>query len=369
MLITSDCLLPTLSERLAQARSDLAMGLPCLLTHEGNRVVVVAVETVPQARFDALCQRFGPPELILTAQRARAIMPTADDIEDPLVRLHPPASAGLAWFKDLSDTQFDVSRRPTGPLHVIRGPQTPVHALGIRLVKMAELLPAIAMFSVANETLLNDLPLVALDSNEALATLLIPPALTNISAAALPLEAHDHGRLHIFRGPDGGKEHCAIEIGQPDRSQPVLARVHSACFTGDVLGSLKCDCGPQLRAALACMGQEGAGVLLYLNQEGRGIGLANKMRVYDLQAQGLDTVEANHHLGYHDDERDFQVAAAMLCKLGFTEIRLLTNNPAKLQTFRDGDIKVVEHLPLRVGRNTHNQDYLAVKALKSGHSL
>lgn len=368
MHISPDCLLPTVPERLARARGDLAMGLPCLLTHRGARAVVVAVETLSQARFDALCQRFGTPELILTAQRAQAIMPMGD-LSDPLVRLHPPASAGLGWFKDLSDTQFDAGRRPAGPLHVIRDRQTPLHALAIKLVKLAELLPAVAMFTVADDARLDDLPLAMLAVDEALVALQMPPALAAISAAALPLEAHDLGRLHIFRDPDGGKEHYAIEIGTPDRSQPVLSRVHSACFTGDVLGSLKCDCGPQLRAALARMGQEGAGVLLYLNQEGRGIGLANKMRVYDLQAQGLDTVEANHHLGYHDDERDFQVAAGMLRKLGFTAIRLLTNNPAKLQTFRDGDITVVEQLPLRVGRNTHNQDYLSVKALKSGHSL
>ena len=123
-----------------------------------------------------------------------------------------------------------------------------------------------------------------------------------------------------------------MEIGTPDRTLPVLSRLHSACFTGDVLGSLKCDCGPQLRAALAQMGAEGAGVLLYLNQEGRGIGLANKMRVYDLQAQGFDTVEANHRLGFEDDERDFRIAAVMLRTLGFNAARLLTNNPAKVRS-------------------------------------
>ena len=369
MHTTSDCLLPTLPERLARARGDLAMGLSCLLTHEGARAVIVAVETLSQARFDALCQRFGTPELILTAQRAQAIMPVAVEIKEPLVRLQPPAPAGLEWFKALSDTQFDAGRRPAGPLHMIRSPQTSLHGLSIKLVKLAELLPAVAMFTVAGDACLDDLPLAALVADEALDALMIPPVLAQVSAAALPLDAHDLGRLHIFRDPDGGKEHYAIEIGNPDRSQPVLSRVHSACFTGDVLGSLKCDCGPQLRAALARMGQEGAGMLLYLNQEGRGIGLANKVRVYDLQAQGLDTVEANHRLGYDDDERDFRVAAVMLRMLGFCAIRLLTNNPAKVQTFHDSDITVVEQLPLRVGRNLHNQKYLSVKALKSGHSL
>lgn len=149
----------------------------------------------------------------------------------------------------------------------------------------------------------------------------------------------------------------------------MLARLHSACFTGDLLGSLKCDCGPQLRAALAQMGAEGAGVLLYLNQEGRGIGLANKMRAYSLQDQGFDTVEANHRLGFEDDERDFRLGAAILKKLGFSSVRLLTNNPAKVRMMEAMGIDVTERVPLKVGHTRHNAGYLATKARKSGHLL
>ena len=193
--------------------------------------------------------------------------------------------------------------------------------------------------------------------------------LSPVVSARVPMEAAEAGRLHVFRPEDGGEEHYAIEIGKPARDKPVLARLHSACFTGDLLGSLKCDCGPQLRAALAQMGAEGAGVLLYLNQEGRGIGLANKMRAYSLQDQGFDTVEANHRLGFEDDERDFRLGAGILKKLGFSSVRLLTNNPAKVRMMEAMGIAVTERVPLMVGETRHNAAYLATKAKKSGHLL
>jgi GTP cyclohydrolase II len=177
------------------------------------------------------------------------------------------------------------------------------------------------------------------------------------------------GRLHIFRPEDGGEEHYAIEVGRPPRDEPVLTRLHSACFTGDVLGSLKCDCGPQLHGALAQMGSEGAGILLYLNQEGRGIGLANKMRAYSLQDQGFDTVEANHRLGFEDDERDFRIGSNILKEMGFSAVRLLTNNPRKIAMMESTGIDVAERVPLKVGENAHNAAYLATKANKSGHLL
>jgi GTP cyclohydrolase II len=145
--------------------------------------------------------------------------------------------------------------------------------------------------------------------------------------------------------------------------------LHSACFTGDLLGSLKCDCGAQLNGALQQMGAEGHGVLLYLNQEGRGIGLANKMRAYSLQDQGFDTVEANHRLGFEDDERDFRIGAEILRALGFSTVRLLTNNPAKVAMLNANGLDVTERVPLKVGKTAFNADYLKTKAEKSGHLL
>ena len=195
------------------------------------------------------------------------------------------------------------------------------------------------------------------------------PRMERVSGARVPTRFAAAGRCHVFRPGDGGEEHYAIEVGQPSRTAPVLARLHSACFTGDVLGSLKCDCGAQLAAALTRIAAEGSGILLYMNQEGRGIGLANKMRAYALQDQGYDTVEANHRLGFEDDERDFRLGAEMLKAMGFSAVRLMTNNPAKIAMMREAGVEVTERVPLKVGRTALNDAYLATKAAKSGHLL
>jgi GTP cyclohydrolase II len=157
-------------------------------------------------------------------------------------------------------------------------------------------------------------------------------------------------------------------IGEPS-GEPPLVRVHSECLTGDVLGSLKCDCGPQLAGALAAIGGAGWGILLYLRQEGRGIGLVNKLRAYALQDQGFDTVDANLRLGFADDERDFTVAARMLAALSQRRIRLLTNNPLKRESLEAAGIEVTETVPLRIEAGAHNRDYLATKRDRSGHQL
>ena len=160
-----------------------------------------------------------------------------------------------------------------------------------------------------------------------------------------------------------------MEIGKIDRNQPTLVRIHSACFTGDVLGSLKCDCGPQLHAATKMINDQGGGLLIYLNQEGRGIGLTNKIRAYSLQDQGFDTVEANHRLGFEDDERDFQLGATILREMRISNIKLITNNPSKIATMSKYNIIVTERIPLNVGRNETNLRYLQTKVSKSGHLM
>jgi GTP cyclohydrolase II len=255
-----------------------------------------------------------------------------------------------------------------GPLKPTRdGPAGP-HRAAIALAKAARLLPATLSVTVDDPTTFAATHNLTLVSGAGAIPADVSP-MERVIHARLPLDVSEAGRLHIFRPDDGAEEHYAVEIGHPDRGKPVLARLHSACFTGDLLGSLKCDCGPQLRGAMAQMGAEGAGVLLYLNQEGRGIGLANKMRAYSLQDQGFDTVEANHRLGFDDDERDFRIGAEILRKMGFSQVRLLTNNPNKVAKLEDCGLSVTERVPLKVGENRHNTAYLATKAAKSGHLL
>jgi GTP cyclohydrolase II len=358
---------PTIVERLARARADLRMGVPVLLTDDGKAGLVVAVETLSTERLAAL-RNLGEPELAITAWRAETLKARAYD--NDLARLCIPSSEGTDWLRAIADPADDLRAPLKGPLRSLRDGSADLHRAAIALAKSAHLLPAAVVVPVADPLALaveDNLTLLSLA--EAGPELSRASPLHPVVSARLPMAASQAGRVHIFRPEDGGEEHYAIEIGRPDRKEPVLARLHSACFTGDVLGSLKCDCGPQLRAALTQMGEQGAGVLLYLNQEGRGIGLANKMRAYSLQDQGFDTVEANHRLGFEDDERDFRLGASLLRKLGFNSVRLLTNNPRKIAMMEANGITVAERVPLKVGQTDQNAAYLATKAAKSGHLL
>jgi len=350
----------TAAERLARAAHDMRLGLPVGVQAGGALWLVVAVETLGADRWSAL-RALGAPVLALTAWRAETLhIPVYDG---DLVRVELPTRTDLSWLKAVADPSIDLATPLKGPFRAARGGDVGAHRAAITLCKKAHLLPAALVVSV--KSLPEGLLLLDVEDIANAAT----TRLREVSSARVPLEVSKLGRVHVFRPDDGGEEHYAIEIGNADRSQPVLARLHSACFTGDLIGSLKCDCGPQLRAALAQIGSEGAGVLLYMNQEGRGIGLANKMRAYSLQDQGFDTVEANHRLGFEDDERNFELGAQMLKSLGFSAVRLMTNNPAKLAKMQSSGVNVAERVPLKVGENPHNEAYLSVKAQKSGHLL
>ncbi|BDW84082.1 GTP cyclohydrolase II [Roseicyclus marinus] len=361
-------LLPTLSELVARARADLRVGLPVVLGEGAQGLIALAAETLTPARLSALRSLPGQPHVALTARRAETLRARAYDGD--LARVILPPDVDAAWVRALADPALDLDAPMKGPLATAREGAVGLHRLALLLAKSAQLLPAMVTLETDDPAgVAATLMATCLTPEAAASDLALHHPLSPVAQARLPMEAAEQGRLHIFRPDNGGIEHYAIEIGRPDRDKPVLARLHSACFTGDVLGSLKCDCGPQLHAALGAMGQAGAGVLLYLNQEGRGIGLANKMRAYSLQDQGFDTVEANHRLGFEDDERDFRIGADLLRKMGFRAVRLMTNNPRKTAMMEAEGVAVTERVPLITGTNRHNAHYLSVKRDKSGHML
>jgi len=359
---------PETNEQIARIRADLRMGLPVVLLSPEGGALVLAAETLIAGRFLEARAAGYDPVLAITDRRAETLCARAYDGD--LARIIIPKDASSGWIGAIADPSRDLGTPLKGPFQTVRGGPADIHRAAIALCKQARLLPAAVVISVsdgmatARENALNTLDLGVLGGK-----LSDSSPLNEVSAARLPMAVSRAGRVHVFRPQDGGEEHYAVEIGRPDRDQPVLARLHSACFTGDLLGSLKCDCGPQLRAALAQIGAAGAGVLLYMNQEGRGIGLANKMRAYSLQDQGFDTVEANHRLGFEDDERDFKLGAEILKKMGFSAVRLMTNNPKKVAMMEASGVHVAARVPLKVGRTAENAGYLDTKARKSGHLL
>lgn len=375
--LLSPFLAPSLLELVMRTKGDMRMGLPVLITHEAEACLVVAVETLSQERLDAVIACGAGAGLVLTRNRAAILeILDAEALPTDTLVLPVPQGASLTWLLAMADPTRAILRDalPLPDAHADGGvPGTRMHKAGVALAKAAQLLPAVVAVPLApgaqadalTRTDLNGLS--ALRAQDILVELSKERMQPPVSSARLPMAVHDTGRVHVFRPDDGGIEHYAIEIGTPDPAGPVLVRLHSACFTGDVLGSLKCDCGPQLHAATKAMAEAGGGILLYLNQEGRGIGLANKMRAYALQDQGFDTVEANHHLGFQDDERDFRIGAALLSRLGVDRVRLLTNNPAKQAMLDKKGIAVTQRVPLVVGQTPQNAAYLATKAAKSGH--
>ncbi len=247
--------------------------------------------------------------------------------------------------------------------------------LAVRVVKFAKLLPSALLYRLPkidnyNQERLSfpyNVPILEFSDIGILPNM--QKSLSISIQADLPLKKAPDAKIFMFRNSNGKEEHFAIVIGNGLETNDPIVRLHSQCLTGDVLGSLKCDCGEQLETALSIMSQKGGGVLLYLAQEGRDIGLLNKIRAYALQDAGLDTVEANHSLGFDTDERGFQTAAEMLKLLKIHEIRLLTNNPNKIKQLSDLGIVVTERLPLNLPTNKHNENYMKIKKEKTGHLL
>ena len=347
-------LTPSPLELRARALTDLRIGLPVII-RAPQPLVVCAAETLTDERLASL-RSLGEVQAVISKWRANTLKINLYD--EDIARLSVPDRANAEWCQAVADPIRDLSYPMKGPFQSIRGGEVGAERAAIELLKSAQLLPMAITVKMSQE----------IDNLTELPTeIAINTELTHIVAAPLPLQVAQAGKVHLYRPQGGGDEHYAVEIGAPDRTAPILTRLHSSCFTGDVLGSLKCDCGSQLNGALEQMAREGSGILLYLNQEGRGIGLANKMRAYTLQDQGFDTVQANHRLGFEDDERDFKIGAEILKNLGFSNIKLLTNNPKKVERLEEQGLRVSERVPLIVGETSHNHDYLRTKADKSGH--
>lgn len=347
----------TPTDHLERAVAELRRGAVIAI---GGRLVASA-EAVAPARFTAM-REAGGLCLTLTGRRASVLKITPYDGD--VARVALPADASSELVQALADPSRDLASPMKGPFRAERDGDASVERIAVSLCKRAGLLPAVLTCAAQSDDVLH-FDLAALEQAMAAEAF----SLDRFAEAKVPLALAPEAQLHGFRPSDGGEDHYAIVVGEPSRSEPVLVRAHSECFTGDLLGSLKCDCGPQLRTALAQISANGSGVLLYLAQEGRGIGMANKLRAYSLQDDGFDTVDANHRLGFEDDERDFRVAALMLQALGFSAVRVMTNNPRKLAAFERHGLTVAGREPLAVGQTVQNAAYLATKARRSGHLL
>ena len=328
----------------------------------GKFHIALPVDGLDAARlraFDHLCAP-AKPKLVVTARRARALGIETNESVALALPKGGDADAISSLVADAhSDEQADVD-----------GPTDSNAAAAIELAKMAQRLPALLIAQVDGPaSALIEPPLVVVPSDAVMkfgrADL---HSLEIASEAKVPLAGGISTRFVVFRDSIGGGS-VAVIVGEPDFSKPVPVRLHSACLTGDVFGSSRCDCGDQLRLATKRLNEEGGGIILYLEQEGRGLGLANKMRAYALQDEGLDTVDANTTLGFDDDERDYGIAAHMLQKLGCTRVYLMTNNPAKLDGLSGLGIEVVGRKPLHAPINAHNRRYMTAKAMRAGHKL
>jgi GTP cyclohydrolase II len=359
-------------DNLGAAITALRRGEPVLIRDEMLNVLALAAELVTERKLRWLRGvSTAAPRVVLTRRRAVALgLAPRRDLSGALtISVSPEMPASV--IRNLADPAASLGAEPPG-----FGPEPVVAKSGglaaVTLAKLASLLPAalVVRVSTAEAALMarrDDL--AAIDALDVFKRHAEDAGLTRVAEARVPLADAEDAQLIAFRPGDGGIEHLAIVIGAPDPAAPILVRLHSECFTGDLLASLRCDCGDQLRGAIAAIARDGGGVLLYLAQEGRGIGLVNKLRAYQLQDAGFDTLDANEQLGFDADERVYLPAAEMLRQLGFGTIRLLTNNPEKVAALERYGIRVDERVAHVFPANGHNERYLRTKATRSGHLL
>ncbi|MDP4006174.1 GTP cyclohydrolase II RibA [Methylobacterium sp. NEAU K] len=339
---------------ISRAIAEMRAGRPVILAGESLALVACA-ESVDAELSAFLSARSMPAYLVLPAPRLRrlGLAERSEAGAVPLAGLDPQAIATLVFA-----TEADLDR-PVAPA-------TSLDESALDLARVALMLPACLVVPLADPA---DAPADLLTVQASSIAAYRGAGVRQVSRAPVPLEGARDSEFVVFRGGDGLREHVAILVGRPDPGAPVAVRLHSACLTGDLFGSLKCDCGDQLRGAVGDLAQSGGGIVLYLDQEGRGNGLANKIRAYDLQACGFDTFEADEILGYGLDQRRYDFAATMLRHLGISRVRLLSNNPAKVAALRAEGLEVVGSQP-SLGRVTaENLRYLTMKRDRTGHAL
>ena len=346
------------ARRAARAIDALRRGWPFRIEAPDGTLDLLAVES---ARDDALAG-FGSRDVLISGERAVTLKLTNQRVAATPgpVRLAGAADRVAAALA-IADPALDLAHPLKGPFRTVATGSETAASAAMTMARHAGLLPA---FFVREATGATETACSADD-----VALLLDPARLQVAARArLPVAASESAEIVAFRSPEEASDHVALVIGKRDGNPPVV-RLHSECLTGDVLGSLKCDCGPQLHAALHAMADAPWGVLLYLRQEGRGIGLVNKLRAYALQDQGYDTVDANLRLGFPVEARDFAIAGRMLELLNIPRIRLMTNNPEKVARLEKEGVEVVERLPLALPTNKYNEQYLATKRDRTGHQL
>jgi GTP cyclohydrolase II len=341
--------------------AEFRAGRPIVVNSSGESLLCLPVEGLDKPRltaFRALCAPIVP-RLVLTGFRARSLGIDTDE------------AVALEVMDDVEANQIlTMSAEAVSNHSFLPEPAGKAAGAAIELVKLAQILPAVLVADTSANTLASHNPSLVTVEASAVARFRAEAtrSLTIAGEAHVPLTSGVRTRFVVFRDLLGD-DSVAVIVGTPDLSKPVPVRLHSACLTGDVFGSRRCDCGDQLKLALARLQEAGGGVILYLAQEGRGLGLANKMRTYKLQDAGLDTVDANTTLGFDDDERDYGVAVRMLQMLGCTRIVLMTNNPAKLDGLSKAGIEITDRMPIETPINSDNRRYLAAKAQRAGHQL
>ena len=356
------------ARQIHRTASDLRRGVPVLLTGAQPLLVLSAETAGPSAIAELRALGTADPMLLVAPLRGAAVLRRPVENDAPVVAaLVPEALLTIAALRGFADPTAPQTKQPLEP---VAAPALGLSAL--TLAKLGRLLPAILAVPVGPDVAatLTDRGILAVSAADILAYPAGDTAgLRQVASAMVPLNGAPDSRVVAFRAEASAIEHLAIMVGQPETAEAPLVRIHSECFTGDLLGSMRCDCGEQLRGAIQKMAEDGAGVLLYLAQEGRGIGLVNKLRAYTLQDRGLDTLDANRVLGWGADERNFMVAALMLVELGIKRVRLLTNNPDKLAALAACGVEVVGREAHAFAPNGVNDEYLATKAARFGHML